>query len=294
MNPPPNCVDQRSTIDKLFTPQWAGGWAFTRQLFVFAGLLEYGWRVTAIEDAYAAPDMVFASGFFRLADYITLGPTTGYLLWTLCIVGLFCVSYGGKLMRPGLLMWAIGAWTLLGYEALNVKAHDRLLAWIAIGLLISPAHERGLARKYRSPIGRYFLLIAFCAIYGSTGLAKHLHEPSWWRDGEVLAYHLLNFHHGGNLIAVWVSSQGWLVWGMSLVAVAFELTFPFLIWFRKTNPWILLIAVNFHLGTLFLMDVGPFAFVSVAAYPVLLDPELARGWWERFTHRYPRSRSNTL
>jgi len=281
-------------VEQIFEPQWAGAWTFTRYLFVFAAFLEHGWRITAIEDAYAAPDMIFASGMFRLSEYITITPSLGYLLWALSMLGLFCVAYGGRLFRPGLLLWAVGAWTLMGYEALNVKAHDRLLTWIAIGLMFSPAHERGLANKYRSPAGRHFLLIAYCAIYGSTGLAKHLHEPSWWTDGEVLAYHLLNFHHGGNALAVWMSTQLWLLWGMSIITVVFEVAFPFVIWFRKTNPWILLVAGLFHIGTLFLMDVGPFAFVALSAYPVLLHPEVAREWWERLVERYPRVRSCTL
>ena len=139
-----------------------------------------------------------------------------------------------------------------------------------------------------------FLLIAFCAIYGSTGLAKHLHEPSWWYGGEVLAYHLLNFHHGGNALAVWMSGYIWLVWPMALVTVVFELAFPFLIWFRATNPWLLAVGAVFHLGTLALMDVGPFDFVSIAAYPALLHPEVARESWEKLCGRYSRLRSITL
>jgi hypothetical protein len=286
-------VDQRPVLERIYAPHWAGGWAVARYLWVFAALLEHGWRVRAIEDAYAATDMVFASGFFRVAQYLTITPTLGYLIWALSILGVFFVAHGGRLFRPGLLLWFVAAWLLMGNEALNVKAHDRLLTWVAIGLFISPAGERGLAHKYRSPAGRYFLLIAYCAIYGSTGLSKHLHEPSWWYDGEVLAYHLLNFHHGGNALAVWMSGQAWLVWGMSVITVFFEIAFPFFIWFRALNPWTLLIGVIFHIGTLFLMDVGPFACVSLSAYPILLHPEVARKWWEQLAARYPRLRSNS-
>jgi hypothetical protein len=284
----PAHVDTRPILERIYAPEWAGGWVVARYLWVFAALLEHGWRMTAIKDAYAASDMVFASGMFRVAEYLTITTTMGYLLWALSIIGLFFVAYGGRLFRPGLLLWFVAAWLLMGNEALNVKAHDRLLTWVAIGLFISPAGERGLENKYRSPIGRYFLLIAFCAIYGSTGLAKHLHEPSWWVDGEVLAYHLLNYHHGGNMLAVWFSGQSWLVWIMAVVTVLFEVSFPFLIWFRRLNPWVLLIGALFHCGTLFLMDVGPFAFVSLSAYPVLLHPEFMRESWDKLRSRYAR------
>jgi hypothetical protein len=291
---PPGFVEQRPLLERFFTPEWAGGWLFTRYLWVFAAILEHAWRVTAIRDAYCAPDMVFASGVFRLTEYVVFSPTHGYLLWSGSMLGIAMVAWGGRAFRPGLLLWAVCAWTLMGYEALNVKAHDRLLTWIAIGLLFSPAGERGLTRKYRSPAPRMYLIIAYIALYGSTGLDKHLHEASWWSDGQVLGYHLLNFHHGSGPLAVWVSNQQWIYWPAGMFSVVFEVAFPFVIWFRRLNPVVLAMGFMFHAGLLALMQVGPFAFVAVSAYPVLLHPELGRKWYFQLERRFSRGGRATL
>jgi len=66
---------------------------------------------------------------------------------------------------------------------------------------------------------------------------------------------------------------------MTIVTVVWEAGFPLLILIRKLNPWMLLIGAAFHLTLLLTMNVGPFAFVSFAAYPVLLHPEIAHNAW---------------
>lgn len=265
----------REVLDRLFRPVWAGGWLWTRWAFVAAALWGHAPRLVAIPDAYAAADLVLTAGPWRLTEYVLFSPTTAYLLWSLATLGLVLIAGGGRLFRWGLLFWFIGAWALLAQEALNVKAHDRLLAWIWLAMWFSPAHEQGLSRAWRSPAPRWILLIVFCAIYGSTGWMKLIHEPGWL-DGTVLQYHLVHQYHGGGPLAVWVSGQRWLTLPMCWMTLLFEIAFPILIWFRKANPWILVLGASFHLGIFFLMDVGPFLLVSLAAYPVLLHPEVAR------------------
>ena len=180
--------------DRLFAPTWAGGWVATRILWALTALWAHVPKVRGIEDAFAAPDMVFTTGWYRLADFVTITPPVSRVLWAVGVLGLLFVLWGGKLFRPGLVLWFVGAWGLLGYEALDVKAHDRLMTWICYGLFLSPAGERGLTQKWRSPVGRNFLLIVFCSLYLSTGLTKLAHESTWW-NGQAIAYHLLHQFH---------------------------------------------------------------------------------------------------
>jgi len=263
----------------LFEPQWAGGWVAARWLWVVAATLQYGLDVGAIPDVWGARDMVFASGPYRLTEYFTMTPSMAYAIWGVEMLGIAMVAWGGRALRPGLLLWAVCAWTFLGYEALNVKAHDRLLAWISIVLFVSPAHERGLLQAYRNPFARYMMIVVMSAIYGATGWNKALHEPTWFTDGSVLGLHFLHFHHGSRPLGIWLSGQTWLHPLMTIVTVVWEAGFPLLILIRKLNPWMLLIGAAFHLTLLLTMNVGPFAFVSFAAYPVLLHPEIAHNAW---------------
>lgn len=266
-------------LDQLYTPAWAGGWAATRVLWAGILLLFLFLRIPALADAFAAQDMVFSAFPFYLADKVRISLTTAWVLWGACFVGLLGVLRGGAWMRPGLVLWVLAEWTLLSAEALNIKAHDRLALWIALALFLSPA-ERGLHEKWRSPVARWFLLIAYAGLYGSTGWLKLLEEPHWW-TGEVLAYHLVHRHFAGGALAAWLSGQHWLVTPMGWVTVLFEAGFPFLVWWRRLNPWVLLVAASFHIGVALLMNVGKFSWIALSAYPVLLHPEVAHWLWAR-------------
>lgn len=281
-----------SMLDRLYAPTWAGGWTATRLVFGAVSLVYLLRRGPALADAYASSDMVFANWPFFLADHVRITLPTAWGLWGLAAVGLLGVLAGGRWMRPGLLLWIVGDWALLAAESLNIKAHDRLGLWIALGLLLSPAAERGLTavgvdEKHRSPAARWFLVIVFCGIYGSTGWLKLLEEPTWW-TGEVLALHLLHQEFGGGALGAWVSGQPWLVAPMGWATVLFECTFPLLVWSRRVNPWLLALGASFHLGIAALMNVGPFSWVALSAYPVLLHPSLARRVHERILGVWPR------
>ncbi len=273
-----------SDTDRLFTPVWAGGWKITRIVWALAALWAHVPKIRGIEDAFAAPDMVFTTGWYRLADFVTLTPMASRALWAVGVLGLLCVLWGGKLFRVGLVLWFVGAWGLLGYEALDVKAHDRLMTWMSYCLFLSPAGERGLTQKWRSPVARNFLLIVFCSLYMSTGLTKLAHESTWW-NGQALAYHLLHQYHAGSPLAAWVSGQTWITLPLGCFTLIAEIAFTFLVFFRRTNPVAIGMVLALHLGIQALMHVSTFSVVAISAYPVLLHPDIAREWWERWQTR---------
>lgn len=265
----------RRWLDALYTPQWAGGWWLSRWLWVLAALLEYGFDAYSIGEVWGAPDMVFTSGWYRMADLHTLTIPQAWGLWGGVMTGIAMVAFGGRWLRPGLVLWAVCAWTMLGYEALNVKAHDRLLLWWSVGLLVSPAHEARLWTKWRSPAARWYVMLVFASIYGSTGLNKALKEPTWWTTGEVLQNHFMEPDHGGFALGLFLSTQTWALPIMAIVTVVWEVVFPLLIWFKRFTPPLLVVGAMFHVILLLTMWVGPFAFVALAAYPVMLHPDYA-------------------
>jgi hypothetical protein len=128
------------------------------------------------------------------------------------------------------------------------------------------------------------------AIYGSTGLLKLVHEPGWF-DGSVLQLHLVSpFAYGP--LATFVSGHRWLCMPMCWWTLFFEAGFPFLVIWKRTNPWLLLLGIGFHTGLLAMMYVGPFALVSWTAYPVLLHPEVARDVYLRARSRLITTRTS--
>lgn len=269
-------------LDRLYAPVWAGGWRWTRALWALAAVASWAPRARGIGDAYGSDDAVFAIPPVRLADTLRFSIPTAWALWATSLAAALVVARGGRPTKPALLVWITATWLLLFDEALNIKAHDRLELWIALALLLGPTGEADLAQKRRSPAARWFLLVVYCALYGSTGWLKLLEEPDWF-TGKTLAYHLLNVDFAGGPLAVWLSAQRWLVAPMGWWAVGFEVLFPILVWFRRTNPWILGAGVLMHAGISAVMDVGPFWFVAMSAYPLLLHPEVG----ERLARRLP-------
>lgn len=270
----------RGLWQRLWAPEWAGGWEGFRWLWLLAAFLTHAPRVRFIPDSYAAQDMVFTRGFMAVADHVVIDAPAGYLLWAVGMLGLVMVGLGGRWTKPGALVFLAGAYTLASHEALNTKAYDRLLVWETMALLLSPIGERDLTSKWRSPFGRWVMLVIFMAIYGSTGFLKMLDEPHWF-DGTALAYHLVDLHFGATALGAWMSQHLWLTLTLGIFTIIFEAGFPFLVLFRKVNPWLLVAGFGFHIGIMAVMHVGTFSFVAVAAYPVLLHPEVAREWHDK-------------
>ena len=275
-----------SRLDAAFAPTWAGGWAASRLIFVFAAICAHLPRLFRIDDAYACRDMLFTRPPYSLADWVVWSPASATAVWALGALGIVGVAWGGAWFRLGLLAYLLGTWGLLAEEALNVKAHDRLALWVALALFVSPAGERGLSQKWRSPAGRWLMLIVFGWLYWSTGTLKATQEPGWW-DGRALQLNLVHRFHAGGPLALWLSGHRVVCRVLGWATVGFEMGSPFLLVWRRGNPWVLLVGAGFHLGILTMMNVGAFSFVALSAYPVLLHPEVGRKLWERMSGMRP-------
>jgi hypothetical protein len=273
-------------LDALFAPRWAGGWAITRVLFAAAALDAHLARIPSLQDALAAPWIVLATGPSVVADHVLLGAPALWALWAVGLAGLAGLAWGGRFAKPGLLLWFVSHAGVLVAAGLNVRAPERLLVWVTVGLLLGPIGERGLVRAARGPVGRWFLLVVFASLYGSTGWMKALEEPAWWA-GDALPYDLVDRHHAGGALAAWVSGQHALCTVLGWGTIAFEAGFPFLIGFAELSPFVLAAGVAMHATIGLLMDVGPLGTAAVAMYPVLLDPDVGYRLWGRLVERWP-------
>jgi hypothetical protein len=270
-----SATESRSLLERLFEPEWAGGWAATRVAFGLALLASHLPRAFGIGDAYGVQDILFTMGPLTLNDHIIISEGTAWGLWTAGLLGLLGWFVGGRWAKPGLLVWLLTTAVLLVNEALNIKAYDRLTLWLSLAFFLAPVGERNLHTKWRSPAARWVVLVVFCALYGSTGWLKALKEPTWWTNGDVLAYHMLHYYFGMKPVGVWASTQSWLLVPMCWATVVFEAAFPLLVWWRRTNPWLLLVGALMHVGIRLFMNVGPFSYVALSMYPILLRPDLA-------------------
>ncbi len=272
-----------SRLDRWFAPEWAGGWTLCRWLYAAIGLGFHAPRVRWMADAYADHTFLYSRAPLYVPDWWVMSPTSATVLWALGTLGLLAVLWGGRGTKPALLCWVVCSTLLVAHEGLNWKAYDRLHVLIGLAMLMGPTSERGLRDKARAPVGRWLMLLLFCSLYGMTGWTKAM-EPGWW-SGETLAYHLVDMNFGHQDLGIWLSGIPAATRAMSLCTLAFEGLFPFLIFSRRANPWLIGVGTVFHLSMVVLMNVGPFSIVTLCAFPVLLHPEAARRLWARLPPR---------
>ena len=230
-------------LERLYAPRWAGGWADSRVLFGLATILAQLERIPEVRDALASPSLVLSSGPTRVSDHVLLGGPAAWTVWAGGLLGSLGILAGGRLAKPGVLGWFASHAVLLVALGLNVRAPERVIVFCSVAMLLAPIGERALWTKARSPAPRWFTMVFFAALYGSTGFMKALEEPAWW-TGDALPLDLVDRHHAGGVIAAWISGQHWLCFGLGWGTIAFEASFPFLIGFAELTPWVLLAGIE--------------------------------------------------
>jgi len=239
-------------------------WAWFRILFGASAILTWFPRARHLTDNYSSAGIVVASGPLHFARWVVWSPVTAWILWGLLILSSILVM-AGRAKKAALLVFLFSSIALLGAEGLNMKAYDRLLCWQAFAMLFcGPGDED-------NPVARTMLLLIYLNLYASTGFSKAF-IPDWW-NGNAMALNLVDLNFGGRALGLWLSGKPWLCAVSGWFSIAFEAGFPFLIWFRKINPFVLAAGVLFHLGILLTLRVNTFSLVAVAAYPALLYPK---------------------
>ena len=121
--------------------------------------------------------------------------------------------------------------------------------------------------------------VQLCAIYFFSGMGKM--GNSVWQNGQAMQIIL-------------AQTDSWMRFDMGLTAypaftalltmgtLMFELVlFPFLVWFRRTRPWILGLGMAFHLSILITMKVFIFTEVMILLYLCFLEEKEVEGCVER-------------
>jgi predicted DCC family thiol-disulfide oxidoreductase YuxK len=128
-----------------------------------------------------------------------------------------------------------------------------------------------------SPWSVRLIQIQLALIYFSTALSKM--EPSWnndWLTGEAMYWvfndvMLMRWPYAMLPVPMWICRL--LSWG----TMAFELSFPLLIWWPRFRPWLLGVGVVFHLAIFGMMEIGCFGPYMLCFYPIFLSAPAVAG-----------------
>lgn len=221
-----------------------------------------GW----ITDFYVKPEFFFS--FYGL-EWIS-PPSAPYVHWvfyamvilTLCItLGFF---YRFSIISFFLLFTWVEFWDKSVYlnHYYQVSLLTFLMCWLPMNAVCSL--DNALCRR-KEPIRTFFrnpenlLKIQVGMVYFFGGIAKIKYD--WLFLAQPLKIWLAaneDFPVAGPLL-----TQPWVAYTISWLAMVFDLSAPFLLFFRPTRIWIYLIIVVFHLLTHFLFHIGMFPWIMM-------------------------------
>jgi predicted DCC family thiol-disulfide oxidoreductase YuxK len=115
-----------------------------------------------------------------------------------------------------------------------------------------------------------------------SGVEK-IRGDEWWNGDAVwLAFTTTEFYN--DVMLAVLARQYWLAAVGTYATILIEIAYPFLIWQRRTRPFMLVAAVLLHLSFFFLLGLVYFSFMMIMGHMSFLRPEwLARlrAWWDR-------------
>ncbi len=255
-------------IRRFFALEVHEGWGLARRLWAIGMAITWLQRGLHFEERYTDAGALVLRSYVPINDLFYFSPLGGWVVYAALMTALVMV-FLGRATRTALVLAIVGHLALNLTEGINFKGYDRLFFWQSLCLLVAPGRIDG--RGVGLPMARYCVLITYFGLYGQTGWEKIANEPSWW-EGLPLMYNMVHRNFGDMPLGVMISDVTWLMVPMSWTTLVFEAGFPFLWWFRRIRPWLLLTGVAFHIGILVLMNVPNFTAASLALYPMLLAP----------------------
>jgi hypothetical protein len=128
--------------------------------------------------------------------------------------------------------------------------------------------QRKRLSNLMSNLAAYSILLQLCVAYLSSGIAK-LHYPVW-QNGEALYYALSMERFVGTPFNRLIAHSAVLVKIGSYATLAFELSFPFLIWVKGCKKPLLVAGVLFHLFIYIFLMIYGFQIVFLLTYGLFL------------------------
>ncbi len=187
--------------------------------------------------------------------------------WTSVLTFLICISYVHR--APG---------ALFGLDQVN--------CFLTMYLMLSRCGDayscdsyfrnrqgRGPIPATRNNIATRLIQIHMCIVYLFAGLGK-LQGASWW-DGNAMWLALANAEYQ-TVDMTWVASTPLFVNFVTLVVVAWELSYTALIWPRWSRPIMLGLAIPVHLGIAITMGMATFGSIMLFGNLAFVPPSVIK------------------
>jgi len=124
--------------------------------------------------------------------------------------------------------------------------------------------------------------IQMAALFFYSAIGK-LRGDDWWNGDAIWIVFTTGEHYSPFVLDV-LASHYWLSNVASYATIVIEIAFPFLIWQRRTRPYLLAAAIFLHVQFAVLMGLFYFSFVMVMGHMSFVRPE----WFARLGQAWKR------
>jgi len=214
---------------------------------------------------------------------------TGFAGLYLVVLVLFAFGVGRRLTA---LLVFCGLEILQGLNPYILNGGDNILKFLCLYLVFADSYRHlaldvkrddgGLQARFShlaTHLAAWSIIFHVALVYFVTGVHK-CHADVWFHGNAT--YYTLNLERfNGSFLNDWISANGWLVTLTTYGTVLWELSFIFVVWYRKTRPLFLLIGVSLHFGIWICMMIHDFQFVFMATYGMFFTDADFRRWGGR-------------
>ena len=114
-----------------------------------------------------------------------------------------------------------------------------------------------------SNLACYSIMLHLCIIYFVSAIHK-IHSDAWFNG--VATYYILNLERYSSPFNHYFSKNAFIVIFSTYFTIAFELLFPFFIWFKKFRNLLLVSGLSMHLGIYFFTMIYDFEMLFMMVY----------------------------
>ena len=162
---------------------------------------------------------------------------------------------GGQQLIANLLFWNI----FLSLRFVG-GGNGHMAAW-------SHGHMSPLPHEPMATCAFWIIRVQLLLAYFATGL--HKLTGTSWLDGTAMGIVASDPAFG----PLWIVDHPLIASITTWAVLAFQLTFPIAVWFRRTRYGWMLLGILFHLATALWMDIPEMGLAFIAAYPIWFDDQ---------------------
>lgn len=171
-----------------------------------------------------------------------------------------------------LITWATG---MMLYCSAPQAFNSGILIMLLMSLYSTFVYTKSSSeyRKVISNLSRYAMIIQVMMIYLLSSFFKLC--GNHWVEGQAV-YYALNIDVYSSPFWQGLSKHHLLWTIITYLSFAYQLLFPFLIWFKGKRNWLLIAGVFFHLMIGLVMNLWDFAFAMIFCYALFMKEEQAK------------------